>query len=386
MTVAEPAGGAEPCRILYLIDKMGLAGAQTHLLALASGLDRTRLAPAIACLMYEGEMAETVRAAGLPLNALGTERIYGLTALRSFWRLVRRLRRERPSIVQTYLSSATVFGSLAARVAGVPCLVTTRRDRGFGDGRSMAWALARTNRWARRVVCVSRDVADIVTRRERIEPSKIAVIPNGIDLRRFSPRGRRAEVRRELGLPDRSPVVVTVGHITRVKGSDVLAAAAPRILEQVPEARFLVVGEGDAPQEDELRQQVHDLGLDRRFLLAGDRSNVPDLLEAADLFVLPSRSEGQPNALIEAMAMGLPCVATRVGGVPEIVTDGEEALLVPSEAPDALAAACVSVLESPALARRLGAAARARAHREHDLGSMVRRYERLYEKLLENDE
>ena len=189
MSAAGQTAGASPRRILYLIDKMGLAGAQTHLLALASGLDRARFEPAITCLMFEAEMAEIVRAAGLPLDALGMQRIYGLTALRALRRLVRRLRQERTCIVQTYLSSATVFGTLAARAAGVPCLVTTRRDRGFGDGRSMAWALARTNWWAQRVVCVSQDVADIVSRREGIRPPQLTVIPNGIDLDRFSPGG-----------------------------------------------------------------------------------------------------------------------------------------------------------------------------------------------------
>ena len=178
-------------------------------------------------------------------------------------------------------------------------------------------------------------------------------------------------------------MTVTVGHITRVKGTDILIEAAPHILREVPEARFLLVGAGLPSYEPSLRQRVHELGLDGRFVFGGDRPDVPDMLEAADLFVLPSRSEGQPNALIEAMAMGLPSVATRVGGVPEVVSDGEEALLVPPEAPDALATACVSVLTSPSLGRRLGEAARSRARRERDVRAMVHRYEGLYEELLE---
>lgn len=371
--------------VLYLIDKMGRGGAQTHLLALASRLDRGRFSPAITCLLYEGEMAESVRAADLPLEALGARRIYGLTAVRSFVRLVRRLRRERPAIVHTYLTSANVFGALAARAAGVPHLLTSRRDTGFGDSPTLSRALTLTSRGATKIVCVSEDVAEVVACRERADRSKLVVIPNGIDLERFSPRGCRLEARRRLGLPDDARVAITVTHITPVKGMDVLAEAAPRILEQLPETWFVVVGDGDEPDEASFRRLLDDRGLRDRFILAGDRTDIPDLLEAADLFVLPSRSEGQPNALIEAMAMGLPIVATRVGGVPELAADGEEALLVPPESPPALASACTSVLASPELGRRLGAAGRDRARRAHDAAVMARQYESLYTDVLGGD-
>ncbi len=381
-----PAGaGNGAAGVLYLIDKMGRGGAQTHLLVLASHLDRARFAPSITCLLYEGEMADAVRAAGLPLEALGARRIYGPSALRAFLRLVRRLRTERPAIVQTYLTSANVFGALAARAAGIQRLLTTRRDTGFGDSRALSRALTLTSRGATRILCVSRDVAEVVARREGADPSKLAVIPNGIDLDRFSPRGRRLEMRRRMELPDSALVAITVTHITPVKGMDVLARAAPSVVERHPEVRFVVVGDGDEPDEASFRRLLDDLGLRDRFLLVGDRTDVPDLLEAADLFVLPSRSEGQPNALIEAMAMGLPIVATRVGGVPEVALDGEEAILVPPDSPEALASACASVLDSADLRCRLGASARARARREHDAAIMARQYEKLYGDILAED-
>jgi glycosyltransferase involved in cell wall biosynthesis len=385
MSRAPVKAGNGAAGVLYLIDKMGRGGAQTHLLVLASHLDRARFTPAITCLLYEGEMAEAVRAAGVPLEALGARRIYGPTALRAFLRLVRRLRKERPAIVHTYLTSANVFGALAARAAGVPRLLTTRRDTGFGDSPALSRALTLTSRGATRILCVSRDVAEVVARREHADPSRLTVIPNGIDLKRFSPRGRRLEMRRRLGLADAAPVVITVTHITPVKGMDVLARSAASIVERHPEVRFVVVGDGDEPDEASFRRLLDDLGLRDRFLLAGDRTDVPDLLEAADLFVLPSRSEGQPNALIEAMAMGLPVVATRVGGVPEVAADGEEAVLVPPDSPEALASACATVLASADLRCRLGTAARERARREHDAAIMARQYEKLYGEILAED-
>ena len=378
---ADPrAEAGEPRRVVYLIDKMGPAGAQTHLLSLASRLDRRGFEPRITCLIREGELAEAVRSAGLPLDALGLGRIYGWRALRALRLTVARLRQERPAVVHTYLSSANVFGAVAARVAGVPCLVTTRRDTGFGDGSAISAAQAWTNRWASRVVCVSDDVARTVMQREGLRAPKLVVVPNGIDLERFDPRGVRDQVRSDLGIPPGAPVLIKVGHLIPVKGTDILVEAAPRILAAVPEARFVVVGGGS--EEAKLRHRLEALGVTHRFLLIGPRHDVPDLLEAADLFVQPSRSEGQPNALIEAMAMGRPCVATRVGGIPELATDGVDALLVEPEAPEALAVACISLLLTPERARDLGASARARVRRERDVALMVRRYERLYEEAL----
>lgn len=366
--------------VAYVIDKMVAAGAQTHLLTLATGLDRRRFEPSITCLIREGELAKDVRSAGIGLDALGLRRIYGWRALRSLAATVGRWRRERPAVVHTYLSSANIFGAIAARLAGVPCLVTSRRDTGFGDGLAIAVVQSWTSRWASRVVCVSEDVGRIVSRREHLSAPKLLVIPNGIDLERFSPRGRREEVRRALGVPPEASVVLQVGHLLPVKGTDILIEAAPRILAAAPRACFVIAGGG--PLGPKLRQRVTELGLADRFLFVGFHGDVPDLLEAADLFVQPSRSEGQPNALLEAMAMGCACVATRVGGIPELAADGVDVLLVEPESPEPLAAACISLLESPDRARALGASARSRVRRERDAALMVSRYERLYEEAL----
>jgi glycosyltransferase involved in cell wall biosynthesis len=314
---------------------------------------------------------------GIETVVLGVERVYGLRASGALLRFVRLLRRRRPHVLHTYLSSANVFGALAAELAGVGCLITTRRDTGFGDGRLMRLALRITSRWAHRVVAVSHEVGELARRRDSLSPSRLEVIPNGIDLERFSPAGRRAETRKELQIPAGARVALTVGHLTHIKGVDVLIEAAARLGTDLPQTIFLVVGSGNRLGDLQRSIELHQLG--SRFRLLGERSDVPELLEAADLFVLPSRSEGQPNSLLEAMATGLPVVATRVGGVPELCADGREGLLVPPDDAAALGGALGAILTSPDLARRLGRAARERAERDFSVTTMVRRYEQLYE-------
>jgi glycosyltransferase involved in cell wall biosynthesis len=244
----------------------------------------------------------------------------------------------------------------------------------------MRRALSVTNRWARRVVAVSEDTARIVRQRERIAAPLLTVIPNGIDLDRFSPAGRRESARAALGVPASARLLVNVSHLTRVKGIDVLVEAAPAICAVVPGCFFLVAGRG--LERERIERRIAALGLAREFRLLGSYDDVPGLLEAADLFVLPSRSEGQPNAVIEAMAMGLPVVASRVGGVPEVARHAREALLVDPDAPELLARACLEVLSGPDLAARLGGAGRERARAEFGLPTMLRRYEDLYSEVV----
>ena len=370
---------ASRLRVVYLIDKMGAGGAQTHLRALAAGLDPERFAPEVVCLMRGGVSADRLREQGVPVSLLGLSRLYTPGAVRAFGRLVGRLRRTRPELLHTYLSAANVFGCAVARGAGIEALITTRRDTGFADGPLMRRALAWTNRWAARVVAVSEDAARISREREAPRPERLMVIPNGIDLARFTPRGRRTEARNRLQLTDSARVLVTVGHLTPIKGVDVLVEAAAAIRTAVPEATYLVAGRGS--EHERIQRRLEALGLSGCFRLLGNHDDIPSLLEAADLFVLPSRSEGQPNAVIEAMAMGVPVVATAVGGVPEVARHEREALLVEPESPGQLAQACIRALTTPELAGRLGRAGIERARAEFGLETMLRRYEQLYAEL-----
>lgn len=364
--------------IVYVIDKMGSGSAQTYLGGLIQSLDRRRFLPSLVCLIRGGVVAKRLGAAGVTVKVLGFRRIYEVRAARAFVGLVSWLRKTRPQIVHTFLSTANVYGALAARAAGVPFLVATRLDA--GKGRLMLGALRATDQWATKVVAASRDGARILREREGLGDQLLEVVPNAIDLARFTPRGRRARARAALRVVEPKRVVVTVTRLSRAKGVDLLVEAAARIRCVLPRTLFLVVGSGE--EEERIAQRVAKLGLDARVRLLGERTDVPDILEAADLFVLPARSSGQPDALLEAMAMGLPIVATRVGGVPELVNDGEEALLVEPGGAEALAEGCLKLLTEPGLGARLGRAAQERVRGDFGLGRTACRYESLYEKLL----
>lgn len=374
-------------RVVYFIDKMrSTGGTQTHLLELVSRLNPERFEPSILSLTSLGDesdpfrdaslpIAQKLRERGIPLHVLGTERIYGRRATRAFFSAVRHLRRIRPDVVHTYLSSANVFGAAASTVARVPHLLTSRRDTGFGDSKMIRRALRLTNLRARGVIAVSDEVANGVKATEGIAPPFLRVIPNGIDATRFSPKGNRLETRGRLGLPATSPIAITVTHLTRIKGVDLLVDAARDVVRAIPDVRFLIVGAGNLWQEITSKIREYDIG--ENVVLLGERSDVPDLLDAADIFVLPSRSEGQPNSLLEAMATCLPVVATRVGGVPELLSDREQGLMVEPRA-DEIARATTELLSSVELAQRLGTAARQRVLRDFNVSGMVRTYEELY--------
>jgi glycosyltransferase involved in cell wall biosynthesis len=225
------------------------------------------------------------------------------------------------------------------------------------------------------VVAVSRDTA-------RQSPASavvdVAVIYNGVDPP--APKRTRAEARADLGLGE-GPVALHVANFLPVKGHDILMRALALVKERG--VKLTVVTAGDGAERAPIEALASKLGLGPehvRFL--GFRSDVPDLLAAADFFVLPSRMEGLPLAVLEAMSHGLPIVTTRIGGNPEVVTDGEHGLLVPIEDPAALAAALARFAEDPDLRRKLGEAGRARVAAEFSFTEMTRKYEAIYDRLL----
>jgi glycosyltransferase involved in cell wall biosynthesis len=222
----------------------------------------------------------------------------------------------------------------------------------------------------------------IVVNAEMLRPSGRAgertdVIPSGVDTDRFAPSSTRAAAKASLGLTAERPLIGTVGRLEPRKGtSTLLAALAVLRAGGRHDAALVVVGDG--PLRAELAADAERLGVASHVQLLGDRSDVRDVLEALDVFVLPSRTEGMSNALLEGMAMALPVVATAVGGTPEVIADGKSGLLVPADDPKAMAAAIARLLDDAAFATRLGAAARATVEERYGARNMVRRLEAVY--------
>jgi glycosyltransferase involved in cell wall biosynthesis len=290
------------------------------------------------------------------------------------WGLVRTLRRRRVDLVHSHEFAMAVYGAAAAAILRRPHVITMHGGRYFAGRRlrriTLRWAAARSAATVAVSAALQMDLATVL----RLPPRTVRVIHNGVR----SHVGSREATRRELRVGGHEPLIVAIGNLYPVKGHLVLLQALSVLHENPAFARCHVAIAGRGDQEATLRAYATAQGLAPFVHLLGWRDDVADLLAAADIFALPSLSEGVPLALLEAMFAGQAIVASGVGGIPEIVTSGREALLVPPGDPRALGVALARLLEDAPLRRGLGAAARRRADREFTVSTMVDNYERLY--------
>ncbi|MBI3030239.1 MAG: glycosyltransferase family 4 protein [Candidatus Rokubacteria bacterium] len=352
-----------------------VGGGELSLLDLVTALVPSRFAPVVVC-PGPGALVERLRAGGIPVEILPFPPWRSLRAigvLRTLARLAALVKARRISLLHVNATGRVALcAGLVGRWRRVPVIwhVRVKEPEGWKD-RLLA-------RLATRIVVNSGAVAMRFTGSAR---AKVTLIHNGIDLRRFTPGPPSEELRRGLGLPAGVPVVGSVGRFVAYKGYAYLLEAARLVRQKIPEARWILVGDGEL--RGELEAQCRRLGLDGAVTFAGWRERVGDYLALFDLFVLPSLGEHFGRVLLEAMAMGKAVVATDAGGVPEIVRHGETGLLVPPADPEAMAAAVVSLLQDRALASRLGAAGRRRVESEFSLGRHVEAVEAVYASLLD---
>jgi glycosyltransferase involved in cell wall biosynthesis/acetyltransferase-like isoleucine patch superfamily enzyme len=357
-----------PVRVCFLIDELTTAGTETQLLALIRHLDRRRVEPFLCLLRGEGVSSRSLEPDDCPVLRLGVRSFRRPAALRAAWRLARFLRRRRIDVLQAYFPESTYFGVPVGWLAGVPRILRTRNNLGYW---MTPWhrRLGRLcDRLADGLVANCGACRDAVVADEGLAPERVVVLENGVDLARFpSPT-----------LPLTRRVGVTA-NLRPVKGLEVFVRAAAAVGASHPDISFAVAGEG--PQRRDLERLAGELGLGGRLTLAGSVADVPAFLGRLGVAVLPSLSEGMSNALLEYMAAGRPVVATAVGGSVHLIEDGVHGLLVPPGDPGALAGAVRRLLDDPALAARLGAAARRRVEERYSRPAMVRRFEDFYQGL-----
>ena len=277
---------------------------------------------------------------------------------------------------------SNAWGRVLGRLARVPVIVA--HEHWSSMPRHEIAIDRHLYRLSDRILVASMASKRVVMEAEGIPSRWITPVYNGVDTREFAPVGDRREARRQLGLPEEGVLVGTLGRLTPDKGGqDDLLHGMLGLVSAGCDARLLIVGDG--PLRAGLEQLSRDLGLEERVIFTGQRSgpDVPRLLGAMDIFVLPSHREALPIALLEAMSMGLPVVATRVGGIPEIVKDNSNGLLVAPGSPSSIQDALLTLAMDPVLPERLGKAARAHVEAEFTLETMTRRVERIYEELAE---
>jgi glycosyltransferase involved in cell wall biosynthesis len=360
--------------VLQLIPTLDRSGAEKQMVLLARGLPRDRFRVEVAALTRLGPLEAELRAAGVPVTAIGKR--HKLDPL-AFVRLVRFLKAHRFDVVHTWIFAANTYGRLAAWRAGVPVVVTAEMAVDLWKGR---WQLA-IDRWlGRRTDCVvgnSRAVVEFY-RRAGVPGDRLAMIYSGIEDAE-PPAVDRAAIRAELGVPAEAPLLIFIGRLAPQKGVDDLLRAIDLLQHLRPDLRVWIVGDG--PLRDNLQELVIAFRLTSVVRFLGHREDVPRLLAAADLLVLPSLYEGLPNVVLEAMRFRQPVVATAAPGTTELVVDGQTGLLVPPRAPQQLARAIRTVIEDPTLARRLGEAGRAHVETAFRAETMTAQFADLYERL-----
>lgn len=363
--------------IVHMIDELPRDGAEMLLVDLM----RLRIPGyryTIVCLIKGGPLEQEFEKLGIPVVIFGRK---GKLDFGLVFRVASWLKRERAVVVHTHLFTADTYGRLSARLAGVPAVFSTVHNivnPWKGSGRKLIDRLFA--RLSTAVVGCSEEVTQTLATRDKIPASKLVSIPNGIDLQKFSSFSG-AGVRSEFGLPEDRPLIGVVGRLHEQKAHGDLF----RALAELPQVRdkqlnCLVIGTGDL--QEALKQQVKALGLEECVIFTGMRTDVPRLVAAMDVFVMSSHWEGLPIALLEAMASSKAVLCTRVGGIPDVVIDGENGLLVePRDVPQ-FAKRLDDLLQDPALRARLGQRARETVIARFDVSRTAAAYNRLHQQAL----
>lgn len=318
-----------------------------------------------------------------PMHVFPLGRTYNWNALRVARQIRDLVVRERVQITHTFHETADLWAGPIARMSGCPILISSRRDMGFQRTAMHRVAYRLFKRLFSQVQTVSERVREQNIREDRLHRSRVITIHNGVDLPSPCLRGGKSAIRRWFGLEDAEYVVASIGHIRHIKGFDVLVRAAAEVRKHVPGVVFVIAGEDHEPEHTSyLKKTIAEFGLDESVILLGGMADVHDLLRCSDIFCLLSRSEGLSNALLEAMACGLPCVATDVGGNPELVLPHETGFLVSKDDHEAAARSIVDLLQSPVRAQSMGAAGRKLFEEKFTTESMMRRLTDSYEQLL----
>jgi glycosyltransferase involved in cell wall biosynthesis len=368
----------KPITVTHLITDLITAGAQKALYRLLLHTDRTNYRPIVIALRDgDSEIATQIRALGIPVLDLHMSppwRFYKLLGL------YRALRSQRPAILHCWMIHSNIIGRIVGRLAGVPTIIVSRRsDRNGGE------IYTKLNRWlvnwSDGIIAVSESTRQAELAETGIAPERVETIPNGLDASAFNDLPSAADrqvLRTSLGITPDQILIGSVGRLTAAKGYPDLVRAFQIVTQEIPQACLIIVGKGKL--EAELKGLAVELGISEKVQFTGVCSDIPKLLNAFDLFAFSSHWEGMPNALMEAMAAGLPCVATRVSAAPELIDDGVHGLLVPPQAPAQLANGILKLLDDAPLRKRLAVAGRERIQTEFTLEKTAAQTTALYEK------
>ena len=324
----------------------------------------------VVCLERPGELAPRAEALGARVLCVHKRPGVHLTAVRTFKTIFRELK---PDVVHTHEIGSLFYGGPAARAVDVPLVVHTEHGAaGYKDRFRLRFLGRLAGRYAERFFCLTQELADSIITHRIVPRTKVSLISNGIDVASFQEPYDTRAIRKSLGIPLDAPLIGTVGRLAEIKRQDLLIRAFARIRQQVPDSHLLLVGDG--PLLRVLHDLALDLGISDSVHFAGYHPDSAPFLQTMDVFALTSRSEGMPQALLEALVVGLPVIATRVGGIPEIIENGRTGLLFDSGEEVALTAGLCELLTNRDRALAMGQAGRSLVECRFDVARMAREY------------
>ncbi|MBX5461132.1 MAG: glycosyltransferase [Steroidobacteraceae bacterium] len=359
-------------KVLHIIETPGTGGAEKLLVDIAVNLPSGF--SSVGVMMCESWTGRELAKHGIPVTVMPLQRSFD-----AGWpvRFARFIREQQVDVVHSHEFTANVYATAGARLAGVPIVCTTHGKNYWPHALYRRTAYRWVARNARAFVAVSNDLARFVASTLGIASDRVKVIRNGIDIELFRrDEVARTRVREQIGVAASQPLILTCGEMTEVKGHDVLIRATRHLVAQRPDAIVAIAGEG--PLKEQLEALTDELQVRANVRFLGFRRDVPDLLSAADVFVMPSRSEGLPLAILEAMAANLPIVATAVGGVPELIRTGETGWLVPPVQPPEMARAVLDAISDRPARERVSGTAHRLCISQYALPATVKSYVDLY--------
>jgi len=369
-----------PINLMHIALGLNIGGLERVIIDLLKGTDRGRYRPIVCCIHSRGALADEAEELGVPVILLNDaqankNRGKSLRKTAIVFKLTQLMNKEKISIVHTHNPLPHLYGSLAARFAGVPVVVHTKHGRNYPANKKRVLLNRLLSCLTDEIVAVSRDAYDVSVNIENIGKRKVSTIINGIDVTKY------AQVHKGQNNSDG----VIIGHVARLspeKDQLTLLKSFAIVAKRLENATLVIAGDGQMRQQ--LQTEAIQLGVADKISFLGFRNDIPELLQTFGLFVLSSIKEGTSLTILEAMAAGLPVVATNVGGNPEVVEHGHTGYIVPPKHPEKLADAIIEILSDKKKAKTMGANGRIIAQRNYSLERMCRAYEEIYWRLLGN--
>jgi glycosyltransferase involved in cell wall biosynthesis len=324
--------------VLHIIHSLTWGGAENQVVTLAPALNTDGYKIYICCLQTEGVQADTLREKGLQVTALNMRLRYWPSAVNKLYHLIQQIK---PNIIHNHMYDASFWGTLVGKLAGVPVILTTEPGLTLKK-RPYLFDLI-INHFNDKMVAVSEEIRQYHIEKRVISPDKCITIPNAVDIRQFISNAPKGELKKQFGIESSQILIGSIGRLVQAKRMDILLQAARIVCDTVPQTRFLIIGDG--PLRLELERKASELKLSNEHVkFLGNRQDVSIFLSALDIFVLSSETEGIPVSMLEAMAASRPVVTTRVGGIPQVIQDEYNGLLVSPNDPSNLAKAILELI------------------------------------------